>query len=102
MSNSFAVSFAARARGLLIIPGLFHRLETINPEAKGDAALLIEEAARNLQVLLTDLRGKRAIDINGPCLNEDLDAYESVVKMLEDHVGAESMIKMVKEKFENA
>lgn len=100
MSGSFAVSLAARTRGLLTIPGLLQRLNAVNSEAKDDAAGIIEEAARHLQTLLAHLRGQLAIDIHGPSLNEDLDAYESVVEMLEDHAAKASVVKMVQDKFD--
>lgn len=100
MSSSFAVSLAARTRGLLTIPGLLQRLEAINSEAKGDATGIIEEADRHLQDLLAHLRGTLAMDIHGPSLNEDLDAYESVVQMLENHATKASTVKMIQHKFD--
>lgn len=98
---SSPASFAAKARGLLTIPDLLRRLDQIQSDAKDDAAQIIEETTKKLETLLADLRRKDETQVMGPYLNEDLDAYESVVKMLEVHVGSELMIKTFKEKLEN-
>lgn len=92
---SSPASFAARVRGLLTIPRLIQRLEQIQSDAKGDSAQLTEETTKKLQALLADLRGKDEKQVMGPYLTEDLDAYESVVKQIEDHVAHEQTVKMV-------